>query len=503
MKYLVNSDEMKAYDTNTITTFQIPSLVLMERAALEVMAVIREEQIDAGQTILVCGSGNNGGDGLALARLLYLAGSKVQVVLCGSEEKRTSENNRQLAVLQAYGIQIETEFPKQPQATLVVDALFGIGLKRKIEGKYHDILQQMNATKAVKLAIDIPSGINATDASLMGICFKADYTVTFAYGKIGMYLWPANEVCGKISVRQIGIDERSWKGKKPNVAVYTKQELAQIPSRQRHSNKGTYGKVLLIAGSKNMAGAAVLSARASYVTGCGLVRIFTPEENRIILQTAIPEAVLTTYKEDDLKIETLQDAMKWADVIACGSGIGTGEASKKIVEKVLETANVPVVLDADALNILAAHPKLLKNLRENMVITPHLGEMSRLCGEPISAIQTQLLSVAKQFTDQYHATCVLKDSVSVIQIPDGSTYLNLSGTNGMATAGSGDVLTGIISSLLAQGMNVETAAPLGVFLHGLSGEEAAENVGNYSMLAEDIINGLKKVLRNIERHEYE
>lgn len=503
MKYLVNSREMKNYDTNTIETYQIPSLVLMERAALEIVAVIKEEKIDASQTLLVCGCGNNGGDGLALARLLYLEGKQVRVVLLGDEKKATKETAKQLAILKAYGIPIEKEIPQEENETLVVDALFGIGLSRMIEGRYAEALEQMNQKRAVKLAIDIPSGVNASDGSEMGTFFQADYTVTFAYGKIGMYLWPGKEACGKVCVRQMGINDKSWLDKKPSVAAYTTEELKQLPKRQNHSNKGTYGKVLLIAGSVNMAGASILAARAAYTAGCGLVKVYTAEENRMILQSAVPEAILTTYSGKRIELQELIDAMQWADVIACGPGIGTGDLAKSIVKNVLKNASVPVILDADALNIIARDTNLLLRPHTDMIVTPHLGEMSRLCGDLVSFIQTRLIDTAEEFARQYNVVCVLKDAQSVVSVPYGQTYLNLSGTHGMATAGSGDVLTGILASLVAQGMQVEEAAPLGVFLHGMAGEEICEETGTYGMLAEDIVKGLKKVLRKAERHEYE
>lgn len=503
VQYLVNSREMKKYDANTSETFQIPSLVLMERAALETAAVIKEEHIKADDVWVVCGSGNNGGDGLAVARLLYLEGKSVRVVFFGEESKATEETRKQLAILKAYGILIEKEIPSEKAPDLLVDAVFGIGLSRTIEGEYAELLKQMNEVSAVKLALDIPSGVNASDGNVMGVAFRADYTVTFAYGKIGMYLWPGNEFCGKILIRQIGIDEKSWLGKKPAVSAYTMQELNQIPPRKSHSNKGTYGKVLLIAGSVNMAGAAIFAAKAAYTMGCGLVRVYTPEENRQIIQQAVPEAILTTYAGKRIESQELVEAIQWADVIACGPGIGTGDLSKSIVKNVLKNAAVPVVLDADALNIIAEDTGLLLRPHTDLIVTPHLGEMSRLTGDRVSFIQTRLTETAEEFARQYNVVCVLKDEHSVVSIPYGQTYLNLSGNHGMATAGSGDVLTGVLASLLAQGMHTEQAAPLGVFLHGLAADEILEETGSYGMLAEDIIKGLQKVLKKAERHEYE
>ena len=514
MKYLVNSREMKQYDTNTTEHFKVPSLLLMERAALAAFEEIKRLCPESHRFLIVCGTGNNGADGLALSRMLYLDGQAVQTVLIGDKKKETAQCKKQLEILSAYGIPVleaipenvaydvirlpsEASVDKDHEAMLhdiIVDAVFGVGLSRNVEGIFAETIEKMNGLPGKKIALDMPSGISADTGAVLNCAFRADYTITFAYEKVGMHLFPGNEYTGEIVTKQIGITDESFLERKPGVTALEREDLKQLPRRASHSNKGTYGKLLLIAGSVDMAGAAILSARAAYTAGCGLVRIFTPEENRIAIQTSVPEAILTTYHAKKLEVSELLEAMKWADVIVCGPGIGTGETAHQIVKNVLRNASVPVVFDADALNIIAEDTNILLSPHTEMVVTPHLGEMSRLTGDSIAYIQTRLIETAEEFSRQYNVICVLKDEHTVVSIPYGRTYLNLSGNCGMATAGSGDVLTGIIGSLLAQKTDAESAAAFGTYLHGLSGDTALKKCGFRGMIAGDIVNGLKDFL---------
>lgn len=263
-----------------------------------------------------------------------------------------------------------------------------------------------------------------------------------------------------------------------------------------HTNKGSYGKLLIIAGSVNMSGAACFCAKAAYRMGSGLVRVFTCEQNRLILQTKVPEAVLVTGQENEEET-LLAEQLQWADAVVFGPGIGTGQRARRMTCTVLAQCRVPLVLDADALNIIADQPELLEQAKTDIILTPHPGEMSRLTTKPVSEILTTLEQSAETFAKRFHVICVLKDFHTVTAVSDGMTYVNLSGNNGMATAGSGDVLAGVIGSLLAQGMKAEEAAPLGVYVHGLAGDAAKEKCGVRGMMASDIIEGLKEV----ENHE--
>lgn len=518
MKYLVRKGEMKQYDTNTQEAFGMPSLVLIERAALAAVEELERDGLAKGSRILLaCGTGNNGADGLVMARLLHLKGYAVQILTVGSREKATPENQKELEIATNYGIGIVTaeKFLDQLQQPdnggtgrsdacprsrydAVVDAVFGVGLSRRIEGIYGQMITCLNELTGKKTAVDIPSGIDADDGSVLGVAFRADLTVTFSYEKIGMRLFPGQSYCGHIVCRSVGIDDNSFladlgRGRAPLTAACTPEDLDLIPARRPHTNKGSYGKVLVIAGSVNMAGAALFSAKAAYLSGCGLVRILTPEENRTVIQSTLPEAVLTTYHSKKPEMDCAIAAMQWADVIVCGPGLGTGDVAHRLVQAVLKNAAVPVIMDADALNIISEEPDILRKPHTDLVITPHLGEMARLQNVTVSYIQDHLVERAEEFARTYNLICVLKDARTITAVPYGRTYVNLSGNNGMATGGSGDVLTGVIAGLVAQGAKPELAAPLGVYIHGLAGDEASKTYGRYSLMAQMILEKLPDV----------
>lgn len=493
MEYLVNADEMKQIDLATTEHFFVPSIVLMERAALETVRVMEEEGIDTTRTLILCGTGNNGGDGAAVARLLFQQKKKVCVVLLEGKHGYSASMQTQLAIIRAYGIPICEKIPDDFSPTLIVDALFGVGLTREITGKAESLITQVNQMEVPKLSIDIPSGVHATSGAVLGVCVHADVTVTYAYAKVGMYLWPGSDACGRIFVRKIGIDEQSWLSEMPTVASLNREDLFLLPERKVHSNKGTYGKVLVVAGKKDMAGAAVFAASAAYRMGCGLVKVFTPEANRIILQEKVPEAVLITYQEDYFDETTFVDELQTVDAIVCGPGLGTEEPAQRMVELVLLHAKVPVVFDADALNILSKRMALLKECKLQVIVTPHPGEMSRLCSCRIAEVEKERIAMVRQFAKDEQVICVLKGEHTLTAIPDGMIYLNRSGNHGMATAGSGDVLSGVIASLLAQKVSPHLAAPLGVYLHGLAGDVMVKETGYGGLLASDLVKGLQKI----------
>lgn len=499
MRYIVNSRETKLYDSNTIEKLFVPQMVLMERAALSFVQILCEKNVDTKRTLVVCGSGNNGGDGYAIARLLMLRGAEVDVVSANPKGKATEANLLQQKIWKAYGQEICTAIPENASYTAVIDAVFGVGLSRNVEGDYAVLIDRMNQMKGTKIAVDIASGVSSDNGNVLGIAFEADMTITFAYEKIGNLLWPGNTCAGEVIVTDIGINDRSFMERKPGVAALEDTDLLCLSERAKHSNKGTFGKLLVIAGSQGMSGAAFLSARAAYIAGCGLVKVFTPEENRIILQTELPEAILNTFSVKKPDETLLTEAVNWADAIVIGPGIGISETAEWMVKNVLKNASVPILMDADALNVIAKDVNILLRPHTELVVTPHLGEMSRLSGDSVAYIQNHLIEVAEEFARQYNVICVLKDEHTVTSVPYSQTYLNLSGNAGLATAGSGDVLSGIIGSLIAQGMPAKLAAPLGVYLHGKAGEAASGNAGKRGMLASDIHEGLRNVIRALEQ----
>ena len=326
---------------------------------------------------------------------------------------------------------------------------------------------------------------------------KADFTYTFSYKKNGLLLWPGCDYCGLVKVVPIGIDDHSFCGNLPSVRALDESDLKKLDNRPAHSNKGTFGKLLVIAGSRNMAGAAVLSAKAAYKSGAGLVKIITPECNRSIIQCALPEALLCT---DIASAKALETELDWADAVVIGPGLSKSDNAKMLVETVLKTAEIPLVIDADALNIISDNMTLLNEHKMPVIVTPHLGEMSRLMKKSIANIQEDIIGMAGEFACLYNVTCVLKDFRTIIAAADGEKFINLSGNCGMATAGSGDVLSGIVGGLLVQWRDTKKAAAYGAFIHGLAGDMVFDNTGSYGMIASDIIDGLDKVWIKVEKN---
>ncbi len=488
MQYLLSSQEMKQCDKNTIEYFGVPSLVLMERAALSVYGEILQRFPKKEEKALVlCGAGNNGGDGFAIARLLHLAGYKIKILFPMEDGKLTPEAKAQRHSALQYGIPEIFDW-NGSSYDVIIDALFGIGLSRNIEGKPADILRSVNQATAYKIAVDIASGIETDTGQILGTAFRADLTVAFGFAKIGQLLYPGAEYTGMLHVADIGIDANSLMGKRPAGSYLKAAGVKELlPVRSAYSNKGSYGKALVIAGSFTMAGAAYFAAKAAYYSGCGLVRIFTAKENREILLTKLPEAIITTYEAGQTNWEELDDCLEWADAVLAGPGISQSAAAEEILAHALKKKQKKIVLDADALNLLSKRRELLHELSGERVITPHLGEMSRLLGKTVKKIQSEILKTAVSFAEKYQICCVLKDARTVIGMPDGTFFVNTSGNHGMATGGSGDVLSGFLTGFLAQGLSLKDAAALSVYLHGTAGDFAREKRGAAGMLASDIL----------------
>ena len=500
MEFLLNAQQMKYCDSDTIEKIGIPSLVLMERAALAVVDEIFHAGCDLRSVLVVCGSGNNGGDGFAVARLLDEQGVRVTVAFAGNEDSMTEETVAQRRICENCGIKTSSNF-MQREYTVIVDAIFGIGMSRDAQGRYAQIIDWINQQSAFKVAVDIPSGVSADTGRIFGTAVQADLTVAFAYRKLGHILFPGTESCGKVVRRDIGITADRFQGGIPNVFTYGEEDLARIARRRPYSNKGTYGKVLLIAGSRGMSGAACLSAMAAYRSGSGLVRVFTSECNREIIQICLPEAIVTTYRDDGIPTGVLEEALGWSDVVGIGPGLGTGRTSEEILATVLTEYRKPLVIDADGLNLLAQQPNLLYETEASVILTPHIGEMMRLTDNTKEEILEDILQTARQFAREYGVICALKDARTVVS--DGSrVYVNTSGNNGMAVGGSGDILTGVICGLLAQKMPAFDAAALGVYLHGLAGDAAQEKRSAYGMIARDIADQIGEVLKQIDETEH-
>lgn len=507
MEYLVNREKMKEIDRRTIQEVGIPSLVLMERAAFSVVLALEKRYGRQQRVLCVCGTGNNGADGVAVARILHERGQRSAIYIPVESEHSTEEWKRQIEIAQYLGIPVLRENLNWREYTVLVDALFGIGLSREVRGNYQKVIKEMNDAKVPILAVDIPSGICSTTGKVLGDAVKADLTVTFGVKKTGLVYFPGAFYAGEVLVENPGFPKEVIDRCKTGIYTYTREDLKELPKRAKDGNKGTFGKVAVIAGTKDMAGAAYFSAMAAYRMGAGLVRICTCEENRIILQTKIPEAVLSTYTEDTVK-EKIKEAMEWADVIAAGPGLGQSEMAKEMVKCVLDYAweyvKKPIVLDADGLNLFAKMEYPCEKLAENVIFTPHLGEFSRLSNCSIAEIKENLEQKVRDYTEKYPVCLVCKDARTVVMSynkgdeKECGMYLNSSGCNGMGTGGSGDVLTGVIAGMLAMGLTGQKAAEMGVYFHGLAGEMAAAKVGEHALCASDILDGIVQVWKEIE-----
>ncbi len=496
MQYIVTKKEMQAIDAYTMDKIGIPSAVLMERAALSVVEEIERLNVSHGRVLIVVEGGNNGGDGLAVGRILLERGYKVDIYYIGGFEKVSQGFQQQWSILHHMGVRFRKTIPNKEYA-VIVDGIFGVGLSREVQGVQKKAIEAMNHMDTIKVAIDIPSGIDATTGEVLGTAFYADYTVTFGLKKLGMFFLDGIDACGTVICKPIGFPAQAVAHVKPMIYAYDNSDLDKLPKRVNNSNKGTYGRVAVIAGSKNMSGAAFLCSKAAYSTGAGLVKIYTHESNRTILQSQLPEAVMMTYDDYEGALACIEDALQWATVIVVGPGLGVDTVSERMLYELLMNAEVPMVVDADALNILSNNIELLRTSSVQIIMTPHMKEMSRLIQRPVEEIAKNRFAIAREFAKKMQVTLVLKDAKSIATNGGQQTYMNLAGNNGMSTGGSGDVLAGIIAGMLAGGLTLADAARMGTYVHCRAGDLAAERKGNYAMLASDIISYIGEVMRHV------
>lgn len=494
MQYIVTKQEMQVIDTYAIEYIGIPDIVMMERAALKLVKQIEKVNSNKGRILIVVEGGNNGGDGLAAARILLERGYAVDIYYIGELTKTTEAFQLQMIILKNMNVSFSKGIPDKDYS-VIVDGIFGVGLSRKIEGVHKEIVDALNSMEGIKIAIDMPTGIDATTGDILGAAFKADYTVTFVLKKLGMFFSDGIDYCGEVVCTDIGLPRTAIEEIQPKIYAYDQSDMDKIPKRYNNSHKGTYGKVAVIAGSKNMSGAAFLCGKAAYSVGAGLVKIYTHESNRTIVQSQLPEAVMMTYEEYGGALACVEDVLKWATVIVVGPGLGVDTTSERMLYELMMRAEVPMVLDADALNILSNNIELLESISVPVVMTPHMKEMSRLIDKTPSEIMDNRFEIARDFAKKTGVTLVLKDAKSVVTDGGEQSYINLAGNNGMSTGGSGDVLSGIIAGMIAGGLSLAEAAKMGTFVHCMAGDKAAEEKGKYAMLASDILNHIEDVLR--------
>lgn len=502
---LLSAKQIREWDQYTMEHTPIASLDLMERAAKAFTRCFMHHLPNRDLPVVIfCGPGNNGGDGLAIARLLHYEGYEVSLYLCRIGSGLSPDFQANLKRLPAYEAisQVElrpgAELPIMPGHAILIDGIFGSGLNRPVQGYWARLIQHLNQHSGPRVAIDIPSGMFA-DQITRSISIEADLTISFQIPKIAFF-WPENaQRVGTFAVVPIGLLPEFLETVHTRF-YYFDAEMAQknYQPRPKFGHKGTFGHALLIAGSFGMVGAAVLATKATLRTGAGLVSAHVPHCAYEILQSSIPEVIVSVDAHEHF-FSNLPQLDKY-QAIGVGPGLGQAGVTQNALRRLIESAQAPLVVDADALNLLAMDQDLLEQIPENSILTPHPGEFRRLFGEsPNSPEQLKLL---REKAMHYAVTIVLKGAYSRIALPDGRIYFNATGNPGMATAGSGDVLTGMLTALLAKGYPPETAALLGTYLHGKAGDLAAEGSHPEAMIARDIIDTIGLAYKSLQEDQH-
>jgi len=505
-------EQIQRLDRRTIHEFGISGLELMERAG---KAAIREiekfcRDLRKRSVAVFAGKGNNGGDGFVIARLL--SGRKINVTVYLLVPPSELRGDARTNYLRLKGVVVrlitgtaDLEFAGKEvsKAGLIIDAISGTGFKGKFAGINAEAVKLINNSGRKVVSVDVPSGINCDTGVVDGPAVRADMTVTFELPKTGLLLYPGAEYAGKVVTTSIGIPETLIKEEKINVELIEERMVAEcLPGRSSDCHKGTAGRVLAIAGSAGMTGAGLLACRSALRTGSGLVYWALPESLYVIPAIKIPEVISEPMPETSgaldrkARKEIFRIAEK-ADVCLIGPGLGQNRETGLLVKDIIAGLRIPAVIDADGLNLIAKDPGVLKKCRSSLILTPHPGEMSRLTRIPMKQIQVRRIEIARSFAQKYRVTLVLKGAHTVIAGKSGEVYINPTGNPGMATAGSGDVLSGIIASLVGQGLKPEPAAFCGVYLHGLSGDILSEKLGDRGMLAGDLIEKIPIAIKRV------
>lgn len=503
---ILSSDEIRKADAYTIAHEPVRSIDLMERAAKACVGWITATPALKGvkRVSIFCGLGNNGGDGLAIARLLAAKKFKVEVFIIRHSDKCSEDflvNEKRLKKIKSVKIHNITSavFPSaifHAPSSIVVDALFGSGLNKPVDGLAAEAIRLINSSGCPVVSIDIPSGLYADKHSVSkdAAIVRAQHTLSFQCPKLA-FMFPENgPFVGEVSVLDIGLDEGFIAAlSSRNYFVSEIEARFLYRKRSKFSHKGTYGHALIAAGSYGKMGACVLASRACLTAGAGLVTVHIPKCGYDILQTSNPEVMVETDSEEKLIADNIK--IEKYNAIGMGPGIGTEKETQNALKVLIQNAKIPLVLDADALNILGENKTWTAFLPPNSVLTPHPGEFKRLVGDPANDFDR--LQIQKEFSIKHGVYIVLKGAHTSITCPDGEVYFNSTGNPGMATAGSGDVLTGIITGLLSQGYAPKQASVLGVYLHGLAGDIAAQHLSEEGLLARNLIEFLPEAFKKL------
>jgi len=510
---LVTAQQIKNIDRRAIKDFGIPGPVLMENAALAIVTEMDRffDGLAGVKVGIICGKGNNGGDGLALARRLRIRGVPVRVALLASFAALQGEAKLNLSILRKMDVELVPNASEKALTDIIswsdvlVDALLGNGLSAPLRGAYAQAVNMMNGSGRPIVAVDVPTGINADTGAVMGNAIKADLTVTMALPKLGLVLYPGAAHAGQMRVADIGIPSEVVEKEKINVNLLDGGSVwGAIGKRAADAHKGDFGHLLVVAGSPGKAGAAVMTAKGALRAGAGLVSVAAPAQLVPIIQQLVIEAMCLPSAENidgTIGIEAEGELLKAAgkmSACAIGPGLSTHYETIQVVKTLVSRLTVPAVIDADGLNALKGSLDILKKAKAPLILTPHPGEMGRLLGLSSDDVQKDRIGIASAFAKTYNVCVVLKGAGTVIALPSGEIFINSTGNPGLATGGTGDVLTGMIGALLAQGHTTKDAACLGVYLHGLAGDLATQEKGELAMIAGDVIEKIPEAIKTIK-----
>lgn len=524
MEIVVTSKEMRALDSRAIKRLSVPGSFLMENAGRGVVDAMEHEygRVAGRSVVILCGKGNNGGDGFVVARHALTRGAKVVAVIVGKIRDIRGDAKLNLGILKktaktlpaGHGLRIielrsHRSLSVLPRSDFLVDALFGTGFSGAVRGLYAYVIQWANDSTSIKVSIDIPSGLNSDTGTVENTAFKANLTVTMGMKKIGLITGKSSDYVGELKVVDLGtIQCIPTKPKLGTFIVEAADVRKSLPHRAFDVHKHSVGKIYVLAGSQGLTGAAAMAAESGLRTGAGAVILGTPKSISSILARKLTEVIVEPLEETtdgSLSLRALEKAEKhirWADVVIVGPGLSGNPETQQLVWKIVDSVDKPLLLDADALNALAANISILKRHRsKEIIITPHSGELSRLIGVKSASIDEQRVDIARDVAKKLKLTLVLKGAPTVSSSPRGEVYVNPTGNAGMATAGSGDVLAGIIAGLWAQGAEQTTAAYCGVYIHGLAGDLARNKFGEKSMMALDIQDMLPAAITRLEGNE--
>jgi NAD(P)H-hydrate epimerase len=500
---ILNARQIHEWDEYTIKNEPISSNELMERAADKCVNWIEENNLLDERFTIFCGKGNNGGDGLAIARILSKKQCTVSVYILefghlGTEDFQINlERLHQYPKVEIKFIQSEEHFPAINTDEIAIDALFGSGLNRPLEGVTAKLVAHINNSGCKIISIDVPSGL-PIDQAAKGNVIKANYTLSFQIFKLAFLMQENAAFIGKVQVLDIGLHPGFYQSAETDYEMIDAEIISSIyKPRNRFAHKGNFGHALIVAGSYGKMGAAVLCAKACLRSGAGLTTCHIPKCGYEIMQASVPEAMVMTDFNSSF-VTKIENDLDRFDGIGIGPGIGTASETKKLLKETFDAYKKPVVLDADALNIISTDQSLLKNIPANSILTPHPKEFERLFGK--SGGDFERLQLAKRKAQELNIVIVLKSHHTSISAPGGKTYFNNTGNAGMAKGGSGDVLTGILTALICQVRDSIEAAVLGVYLHGLAGDIAAEQYSEEAMIAGDIIENLGNAFLSVKKN---